>query len=123
MMPGIVGRVYLFGKDIAFPLQADGSLYVELAEIDNGQPKVLEQWSIDALTMAKLQRKDAIGAGYSLFLPWGTYRPDISHVQLRVAFQPAKGGTPLYGAPSSVVLTRGDPFGGLSPVSQGARRP
>lgn len=106
MTPGIVGRVYLFGQEINKPMESDGALHVEVSEIVNGQAKVLEQWTLDPPTLQRHQRKDVIGAGYSIFLPWGTYRPDIAHVQMRVAFQPVKG-TPLYAPPSSVILSKG----------------
>src|SRR5271156_3586125 len=49
--PGLTGRLYLFGKDMKFPLAAEGELIVDL--YDDGpanttlEPKMLEEWRID----------------------------------------------------------------------------
>src|SRR5439155_22160470 len=77
--PGLVGRVFLFNQK-QLPVEGNGSLHVELADGSVDPPKVLEQWNIDAVTLRKYQRRDAIGPGYSVFLPWGTYRKDLTHV-------------------------------------------
>ena len=36
-------------------------------------------------------RTDGIGQGYSLSLPWPSYRPDVAQVQLQVRYEPRKG--------------------------------
>lgn len=102
---GLVGRVYLFNQK-KLPVEGDGSLHVELADASVNPPKPLERWNLDADTMQKHLRKDAIGPGYSLFLPWGTYREDLKNVQMKVAYQP-KNGTPMYATPSTVVFSDG----------------
>ena len=67
------------------------------------QPKRLERWQFDAGTLQNLLRKDKIGWGYTLFLPWSTYTPDIARVQLNVCYTPAKG-TPLYSEPTTISM-------------------
>jgi hypothetical protein len=103
--PGVAGRLYLFGTDCSFPLAADGSLQVELYDdtplASGGKAVLKEQWNIDKDTLKRLLRKDMIGWGYSLFLPWGTYSPDITRVHLMVRYTPT-GGIPLF-APSETV--------------------
>ncbi len=97
-IPGIVGRLYLFGKDMGHPLGTSGSVIVDLYEChpsSPSQPILLEEWRIDKETLARLMQRDGIGWGYTLFLPWSTYRPDRRHVQLRTRFEP-EGGVPLY---------------------------
>jgi hypothetical protein len=105
--PGIAGRVYLFGPEIDFPRAGDGSLVVDL--YDNtaaGRKDVpLEEWRIDSETLKRLRRRDAVGWGYTVFLPWGTYKPEINRVQLRLRYEPAKGN-PLYADSSTLVLNR-----------------
>jgi hypothetical protein len=100
--PGICGRVYLFGPIPAIPLVGDGSLVVDLFDDTphNGQPcsVQLEEWQFDPVTFRRLLSKDTVGSGYTIFLPWGTYRPDVKYVHLAVRYEPANG-TPLY-APS-----------------------
>src|SRR5262249_25133592 len=97
--PGLVGRVYLFGSDLGYPLVGDGSLTVALFDDSptpsGGVPVQLEEWRIDKDTLHRLLKRDTIGLGYSLCLPWGTYRPDIVNVHFKVRYEPCKG-TPIY---------------------------
>src|SRR5437764_1853 len=102
LVPVLVGRIYLFGQTMATPLEGDGAVSVELfnpAEIvppgtegtPEGGPRRLERWTFDPVMLQKLRRKDMIGWGYNLALPWGTYRPELTRLQMRVCYQPAKG--------------------------------
>lgn len=104
---GIGGRVYLFGEEIGFPTLGDGAVVVELSDVgrldQQGKPQLLERWEIDPNTLKRLARKDMIGWGYTLFLPWNTYRRDLTKVQMQVKYIPAKG-TPLFSPPSVVAL-------------------
>src|SRR5439155_4906861 len=93
--PGLAGRVYLFGPEIKFPLTGDGGLEVLLSDETSGELVQKEAWMIDADTLKKLLRRDQIGWGYTVFLPWTTYRPEITKVRLKVCYLPAHG-TPLY---------------------------
>ena len=106
---GLVGRVYLFGPKMDIPLEGDGTLTVELfnpAEHGrDGGPKLIEKWIISPQDFHRLKRPDVFGNGYSLFLPWGTYRPDLTEIHLRVCFQ-QKTGAPLYA--NSGLLKLGD---------------
>jgi hypothetical protein len=108
LTPGIAGRLYLFGPEIGFPLLAEGTAVVELFDETprptGPNPVALEQWRVDPVTLKRLCKKDTIGWGYTLFLPWGTYRPDIGVVKLKVRFEPAKGGAPLYAPESPLTL-------------------
>lgn len=134
--PGLVGRVYLFGPNIDFPLAGDGSLVVDLYEDETnntapasaspapaaaGQPtpRLVEEWRIDKATMARLLRRDAIGWGYTLFLPWGTYRPDVTHIQLKARYEPTTG-TPLYADAAPLTLNKGDVTGPIMQASHQA---
>ena len=53
--PGLVGRLYLFGPEIDFPLPADGALTVDLyvapPDKPDGALTHLEQWRIDKETL------------------------------------------------------------------------
>jgi hypothetical protein len=102
---GIAGRVYLFGSEISNPLVGDGGMVVDLYDVTAGpRPDTpLEEWRFDADTLKRLQRRDAIGPGYTLFLPWGTYKADIKRVQLRVRYVPSKGA-PLYTESEGITL-------------------
>jgi hypothetical protein len=107
---GLGGRMYLFGEGNDCPLiGGDGcaivDLYDETPPAGGNSEVPLEEWRIDSATLKRLLRRDAVGWGYTLFLPWGTYRPDISHIELRLRYEPAKG-TPLYAENSSVVLQK-----------------
>jgi hypothetical protein len=109
--PGLAGRLYLFGPENGSPpLAGDGSLVVDLFDdsgIAAGAPsKRLERWCIDKDTLKRLMRHDIIGDGYTLFLPWGTFKPDIRLVHLLVCYQPQKG-TPLYTTSQPIILHPG----------------
>jgi hypothetical protein len=106
---GLAGRLYLFGPQLDFPLEGDGAVVVDLYDptsgtaAPNGTPVPLEEWRFDKDTLKRLERKDMIGWGYTLFLPWGTYRPEIKQVRLQVRYEPP-GGSPLYDQSSPLRL-------------------
>jgi hypothetical protein len=100
--PVLAGRVYLFDMK-GLPMTANGTLHFELADPSQSPPKVLEQWSIDKVTVAKMERRDTIGLGYSVILPWATFRPDLTRVHLRACYKP-ENGPPVYTSPSDLAL-------------------
>ena len=105
---GLAGRVYLFGADLSHTVCGDGALIVDLYD-DTSEPKrrtPLEEWRFDKDTLRRLQRADAVGPGYTVFLPWGTYRPEIHRVHLRVRYEPVDG-TPLYDENPPMTLRKG----------------
>jgi hypothetical protein len=93
--PGLAGRLYLFGKQIDFPLTGNGQLVVDLFDESSGEAVLQEEWRIDPVTLERLLRKDVLGWGYTLFLPWKNYRADICKIRMRCRFEPVKG-TPLF---------------------------
>lgn len=104
--PGLAGRFYLFGEEVDSPIEAEGTLIVDLYDLSKGPsaaPAPLENWQIDPLTLKKLKRKDPVGEGYTLFLPWATYRPDITRIQLKLKYD-AGGEFPLYGDTGPISL-------------------
>jgi hypothetical protein len=107
LSPGLAGRLYLFGPEIACPLEGDGSLVVDLYDESCDKPVMLEEWRFDHDTLQRLFRKDVIGWGYTVLLPWGTYKPEIKQVHLKVCYQPAMG-SPLYAESSSMTLNAND---------------
>lgn len=102
---GLAGRMYLFGETYGSPIQARGSIVVDCSELrPDGTRALIERWEIDPLTLSRLGRKDdGIGWGYTLFLPWQTYRPDIKRLEMQVKFIPEKG-IPLFSQRSAVTL-------------------
>jgi hypothetical protein len=66
-------------------------LYDHTKRPGSGDPVMLEQWNIDAETLSKLVKEDTFGKGYTLFLPWATYRPDIEKIHLILRYDPANG--------------------------------
>jgi len=118
-LPGLAGRLFLFSGDNGFPVRGDGEVQVELYDISDlpraeraslvagaptdGSKKLLERWCFDPESLKTLFQQDRIGWGYTLFLPWGSYRPDIRQVALKVCYLP-KNSTPIYGPTSIVTL-------------------
>ncbi len=111
---GLAGRLYLFGPDLPTgdvnpPLRGDGEVIVDLYDdrplLTGGAPVALERWQFPPEVLKMLLRKDLIGWGYTLFLPWGkSYRPDITQVHLRLAYV-VHGSAPLYFVSSTINLT------------------
>lgn len=105
---GLAGRMYLFGPQVGYPVQGDGMAIIDLHDATQAnaqtKPQLLERWEIDAVTLKRLMKKDTIGWGYTLFLPWKTYRPEITKVQLQIRYVPEKGGLPLFSPPSMITL-------------------
>jgi hypothetical protein len=108
MAVGLVGRVWLFGRDCAVPLVGDGTLTVELytePPAPGAPPQLLENWNLDHENLHnKCLKRDMVGWGYNLELPWSTYRPDIAHVLMRVCYKPAKGA-PIYSPMQPITLS------------------
>ena len=102
--------MYLFGDGSDCPLIGDGCVVLDLYDDTHpagNNPIPLEEWRIDRATLKRLLRRDAVGWGYTLFLPWGTYKPDITQVQLRLRYEPVNG-TPLYAETCSIVFHKGN---------------
>lgn len=94
--PGLVGRLYLFGPEIDHPMEAEGTLTVDLFDDAGETSRMVERWIIDPQTLARLSKRDMIGCGYTLFLPLSHYRPDMSKIRLRSHFKTAVATAPLY---------------------------
>jgi hypothetical protein len=93
--PGFAARVYLLGQNVGQPLAGDGTLSAFLYDgaeplSDKAVPR--EIWNIDPVNLQRLLARDALGWGYNLWLPWRTYKPEVSQVRLVVKYQPAQGG-------------------------------
>jgi len=122
--PGLAGRLYLFGPEVSFPLVEEGSLVVDLFDdtkpagdaqaAGDAQQLPLEEWRLDPATLKRLVKKDMIGYGYTVFLPWGTYKPEINQVHLKVRFLTAKGGS-FYSESGRLSLDKG-----IDPVTHSA---
>jgi hypothetical protein len=105
--PGLVGRLYLFGQQADIPIVAPGKVEVRLyPDIPEAKAPVapLEVWQFDPETLKGKLQHDVIGWGYSLALPWSTYKPDLSRVRLTVRFEPSKGGAPLFAQETHLTL-------------------
>jgi hypothetical protein len=112
---GIAGRIYLFGAVADYPFIGDGSVVVDLFDdtIRAGEPaipggKKIEEWRFDPTTLKRLAKKDVVGDGYTLFLPWGTYAGDIRKVHLVTRYEPAHGA-PVYAAPNALSVEHTPP--------------
>ncbi|MCI0378727.1 MAG: hypothetical protein L0215_14055 [Gemmataceae bacterium] len=109
-VPVLAGRLYLFGTEVGHPFKARGKVMVDLLDVtkvtQGAAPVFMDRWELSADTLERLARQDTIGWGYTLTLPWRSYRPDIRHVQLRLCFTPEKGN--LIFAPPSTVALRSD---------------
>ena len=113
--PGLVGRLYLFDEEVKFPVIGDGAVTVTLYDDTKGpatQP--LEQWYIDPVALKKFLKKDTVGWGYTVFLPWGSCKPDVTKVHLMCKYDPASG-PPITGPVSPLALEHEKPPPGTPP--------
>jgi hypothetical protein len=94
-IPGLAGRIYLFGQEPCHPFPGDGGFVMDLFDASGSQEVQLEEWRFDPDTMKRLLRRDIMGWGYTVFLPWNTYKPEITRVHLKVRYLPLKG-SPLF---------------------------
>jgi hypothetical protein len=123
-VPGIAGRVYFVDdtpklgarfsvdnpNEVEFRPSGEGAIVVDLydpnrPEKDGAAP--LGQWRYDSVTLQRLLRKDVIGWGYTIFLPWPDYKPEFTRIQLRLRFEPAKGGMAMYANSQPMTLENG----------------
>lgn len=106
---GIAGRVYLFDETMAQTTTNDGVLVVALwdakAFAANKNAKPLEEWHFDKDSLKRLRRKDGFGWGYTVFLPWVEYKPEITQIRIRVRFEPTTG-TPLFQESPEITLNK-----------------
>jgi hypothetical protein len=96
-MPVLLGRLFLFGQDMAHPYIGDGSMIIDLYDATpsrvgpDGEPKQIEMMIVDPDTLKRFAKKDLIGDGYSILFPWYTYRQDISHVYIVARYTSKEG--------------------------------
>lgn len=94
-VPGLTGRVWLFAEDGKSTVAARGHLEVQLydmAQAVQGKPAAkLAEWKFQPRDLKTLVREDQIGMGYTLFLPFLEYRPEIRKVQLRLTYIDERG--------------------------------
>jgi hypothetical protein len=97
--PCLAGRLYMYGPDHATTQEARGpvsvQLYYQAPPEAGGQLVLLEQWNIKEEQLKNLLHRDMGGLGYTLILPWGTIHPNITKVEMVIAYYP-KQGLPLY---------------------------
>ena len=81
----------------------------------------MELWEIKKdILNSVYKRTDGIGPGYSLSLPWPSYRPDITEVHLRVHYDADKGAMPVYA--QDQVLTMNNGSNGIPTFTQRSER-
>ena len=94
-IPGLAGRVWLFAEEGRKLAIARGMIEAELYDMtpvaSGGLAVKLVQWKFHPSDLHQLRREDKIGMGYSLFLPWEEYRPEVKRVQLRLTYTDEKG--------------------------------
>jgi hypothetical protein len=95
--PVLTGRMYLFGPRLDYPIIGEGGFRVEVFDESSGvvAPTPAFTWDVDAKDMPNLLKKDFIGYGYTLLLPWPNYNPSMNKLRIRTAYMPP-GSFPVY---------------------------
>jgi hypothetical protein len=106
MSPGLAGRLFFFGPNMGHPLAANGDVVVGLFDPTHlgpdGSPTALGTWKFEKAMLQQFLRHDTIGWGYTLLLPWPSYRPDIKQVEMRVRYDAGKKSLPIYAQPATI---------------------
>lgn len=110
MGAGLAGQLFLFGPAMQFA-PADGKLTVALYDESprpQGTPPAEPQvWEFTKETLKGLKTPDErFGMSYALFLPWPSYRPDISRVRIAARYE-SEGGNTLYPKETRVTIDTG----------------
>lgn len=117
---GLSGTVYLFANESNQTIEARGTIEVEAYDVASATKRAA--WTLDARSLEKLKRKDLVGVGYRLFLPW---EGDARDVKLVVTYRPAKGNA-CQAEPARLSLRNGDSgivqVGHQAPAQPRARR-
>ena len=93
-IPGLMGKLWVFGPDEAVPLSMDGEIFVGAWDnsqtANGGEPVLLEVWHINPEAVKKIRRRDFIGGeAYNLFLPWTQYHVDLKQINVVARFNGA----------------------------------
>lgn len=108
MGPGLAGQIFVFDPSDQ-PALLSGSITVELQDETRRPPGVPplkpERWTFTKDVIASLRSVDErFGPNYTIFLPWPTYRPDVTHVRISVVYQPENGSFPIRALESRLTL-------------------
>ena len=104
-LPGLAGRVYLFGPKVKYPVvaQGDAKILVEMTYQRPGNKTQTLQYEFPKHYLDQLLSRDLVGWGYTIPLPWEVYQPGVKEVTLKVAYCPEKGNA-VISSPSTIVL-------------------
>jgi hypothetical protein len=105
--PGLVGQMFLLGPLDQFAY-AEGKLVVALYDETPRPPGAAankpEGWEFNKEALKTLLTPDErFGACYALFLPWPTYRPDVTRVRIAARFEP-ENGFPVYAQETRITI-------------------
>jgi hypothetical protein len=100
LVPGFAGRIYFMrtrqGDEKGETVAVSGPIVIQayLVQTQN-QTVPLEQWTIQPEHLPLLLKRDMGGWGYSVWLPWNTYSPEIRQVRLIVFYQEKGQAVPV----------------------------
>jgi hypothetical protein len=108
MGPGLAGQLFVFDQ-YDQPALLNGSitvdLYDETKRPPGAQPNKPERWKFNKDVVKALRSVDErFGPNYVLFLPWPTYRPDMTRVRITVLYDPENGSFPIRALESRLTL-------------------
>ena len=112
MGAGLAGQLFLYSPGMQFA-EADGKLIVALYDETPrppGQPaNKPEGWEFDKETLRRLVTADErFGKCYALFLPWPTFRHDVTRIRIAARYEP-EHGFPLYATEMKITLDNSAP--------------
>jgi hypothetical protein len=96
LVAGLAGRIYLIGPgEAGIPFIGDGSMLIDLWDSTphgaGSKPKMTDHYIFPPEMLIQFAKKDIWGDGYSIFIPWANYRPDITQIYVNVLYTSAAG--------------------------------
>jgi hypothetical protein len=98
LIPGFAGRVIFMRSKSGDTVSVNSPITIQAYVNDPSQNRAvpMEQWTIQPEHLPLLFKRDIAGWGYTVWLPWNSYSPEIKQVRLIVVYQEKDQAAPLY---------------------------
>jgi hypothetical protein len=98
LIPGFAGRIVFMRTKQSDTVAVSAPITIQayISSPNQNQAIPLEQWTIQPDHLPLLFKRDIAGWGYTVWLPWNSYSPEIKQVRLIVVYQEKDQAAPLY---------------------------
>ena len=123
---GLIGRIYLINEEEGLGLPAEGELVVDFYDHTplkaGGEPVRLPGCEYSAEQFRQFRKKDGMwGWGWTIFLPWPSYSPEVKVVYLVAKFVPSNGEPEIHLPPTQMTIDHNAAAEGIPNLQSRAR--